>query len=107
MEAGCWMRDKGRGRCEGRKNPNSLLPVGMLATQEEGHEAHPSSFRQLQVACWVPTHSLVAWVKCISLFLHIMGIDHRPGLFAVNTAIQYPWWVIDVCLYLAVDDYTV
>lgn len=34
------------------------------------------------------------------------GIDHRPGLFAVHTAIQSPRWVIDVCLYLATDDYT-
>ena len=101
------MRDRGRGRCESRKNPNSLLPVGMLATHREGHEVHPSSFLQSQVACWFPTHSSMAWVKCINLFLLIMGTDHRPGLFAVNTAIQSPWWVIDVCLYLATDDYTV
>lgn len=47
-----------------------------------------------------PAHSLVAQVQCLSLFLHIMGIDQRPGLFAADTAVQYPWWVIDVCLYL-------
>lgn len=101
------MRDRGRGRREGRKNPNSLLPVGMLATHREGHAVHPSSFLQPKVACWFSAHSSVAWVKCINLFLRIMGIDHRPGLFAVNTAIQYPWGVIDVCLYLATVDYTV
>lgn len=46
-----------------------------------------------------PAHSLVAQLQCVTSFLHIMGTNHRPGLFAADTAIQYPWWVLDVCLY--------
>jgi hypothetical protein len=73
-----WVKDgnKGRRGCEGQEN--RIIPAGgVLVTQEESPGAHP-----FPSACLLGLSTFLSGqTKCISLCLHIVGRDHRPGLF--------------------------
>lgn len=71
-----WGTEEGRGRCEDRKNPKSLSPVGVLGNPGGGPGAQTSLSFPPALLPAGPAHSLVARLKCIGLFLHMMGIDH-------------------------------